>query len=854
MYKDLGYNKFLERVNFQPAEQGELDSSALGVGSAVGSSTLTPSQVNNLLPDGSVDLKKTSMAQLVPNEDIQTENYVTGVSGWIIRGDGSVEFSDGVFRGSITATSGRIANWYINTNTLSSGATEAASNVLVDSTNALIRLGATSGDYITLDGSNQRIRSSNYVSGTFGAGFSLDPDLLEVGNIAARGMIRTAVFQKNVISAIAGGQVITPDSSTLSADVASVDTTITINSESTFAEGDNLRIKEGVQDEWMIVADDSAAPVYGVLRDVAGMVKMFDLDSITEDGTWVVSGAGSFGVDSVNYKVSDGSLQYTANGAGTSDNISNSTATPRNLSAYAGASKFYSWFYVSDVTNVTAPALYWGNDSSNRHRQTGTKVGGGAWAVGWNLVEYSWISGYLTDGTPNDAAIDYWVLFSVYTNAAVTANFKFSGLWLLPTPTPPVWTKGATVVNFGQNDDGGIYNTASEPNSPYSDIFTHQGEPWDGLTTVARFGKLDGINDPDFGGALSGYGLYGDNVYLKGVIRALAGGYIGGFDIGSDYVRDAANSMGLASTVTAGDDVRFWAGDTFANRATAPFNVTEAGILNAVAAVITNSIIAQNFTAGHAIVAGNAVYVSDGVLGSKSIASSTGAVNTTNMGTNAREKIAQSVTLFTTTYISNITFKVENQGAATDNVVVALQADSGDAPDGVDIAVTAEVDVQANQVYTFTFSSLQKLTASTKYWFVVRRTGALSDTEYYTVDNEATYASGTSEYLDGGAWSGLTGDLLFVLYEVLPLGYIGKAEADVSGRYQNFIGFAVTSIALDAIGKVSISGIITGLTGLTPGQYYLSDTAGAISTSAGSATRKVGIAISSTQLQITNIW
>ena len=62
-----------------------------------------------------------------------------------------------------------------------------------------------------------------------------------------------------------------------------------------------------------------------------------------------------------------------------------------------------------------------------------------------------------------------------------------------------------------------------------------------------------------------------------GSITVTAGGSIGGFDVGSDYIRDAANSMGLASTVTGGDDVRFWAGAAFASRSTAPFRVTEAG-------------------------------------------------------------------------------------------------------------------------------------------------------------------------------------------------------------------------------------------------------------------------------------
>ena len=52
---------------------------------------------------------------------------------------------------------------------------------------------------------------------------------------------------------------------------------------------------------------------------------------------------------------------------------------------------------------------------------------------------------------------------------------------------------------------------------------------------------------------------------------------IGGFDIGSDYVRDAADSMGLASTVSGSDDVRFWAGSTFAQRTNAPARVYESG-------------------------------------------------------------------------------------------------------------------------------------------------------------------------------------------------------------------------------------------------------------------------------------
>lgn len=64
--------------------------------------------------------------------------------------------------------------------------------------------------YVDIDGTAGRIRSSNYVSGAAGAGFTLEPNFLEVGNIACRGSIRTAVFQKDVVSAVGGNLVILP--------------------------------------------------------------------------------------------------------------------------------------------------------------------------------------------------------------------------------------------------------------------------------------------------------------------------------------------------------------------------------------------------------------------------------------------------------------------------------------------------------------------------------------------------------------------------------------------------------------------------------------------------------------------
>ncbi len=74
--------------------------------------------------------------------------------------------------------------------------------------------------------------------------------------------------------------------------------------------------------------------------------------------------------------------------------------------------------------------------------------------------------------------------------------------------TSPAWKKGTAVVNFKQANDGGVFISSSEPNSPYLDFFVHNGYPWTGTTSKTRIGKLDGI------AGASGYGIWGGDGYL----------------------------------------------------------------------------------------------------------------------------------------------------------------------------------------------------------------------------------------------------------------------------------------------------------------------------------------------------
>jgi len=132
------------------------------------------------------------------------------------------------------------------------------------------KLKVGSGTYIDIDGGNARIRSSNYVSGVAGAGFTLEPDLLEVGNIAARGIFRTAVFQKDVVSAVGGNLIVLP-ADVLATDMSAADSaTLTIEGNETFAVNDLLRIKDGTDDEWLEITNTGSAPTYSVTRDKGG--------------------------------------------------------------------------------------------------------------------------------------------------------------------------------------------------------------------------------------------------------------------------------------------------------------------------------------------------------------------------------------------------------------------------------------------------------------------------------------------------------------------------------------------------------------------------------------------------------
>lgn len=206
-------------------------------------------------------------------------------------------------------------------------------------------------------------------------------------------------------------------------------------------------------------------------------------------------------------------------------------------------------------------------------------------------------------------------------------------------------------VRLGSASDsarrGVVYLTSDDSAAPFIDIVdgvtSHTAWNSAGVKRV-RVGKLTGISDADFGGALAGYGLYGNNVYLKGQIVVTAGSLgglaaadvnanvttIDGGHITANTITASQIAAGTitateiaASTITSdrlnvstlsainanmgsltsgsiviGSTNKIWLNDSAdgalniggSTKASAPFRVTAAGALTATSATITGTV------------------------------------------------------------------------------------------------------------------------------------------------------------------------------------------------------------------------------------------------------------------------
>lgn len=369
------------------------------------------------------------------------------------------------------------------------------------------------------------------------------------------------------------------------------------------------------------------------------------------------------------------------------------------------------------------------------------------------------------------------------------------------------------------------------------------------------------------------------------------------------------NGLGAKSIKKLGGSTDLVSGDIAAGMIVElEYDGTNFLMLNPVAnAPLTAGNIGTTFTAGESITAGQAVslypYSSDGGIlidtkttGNTSIGSGGGSqtisftvANNTNRALVVFVNLGASggtVTSPTATYagvsmtlVNTVTvsssqtltaFTLSNPTVGTNNLVITLGA-SGVATTYVSTSVRSYYNTTG--LATFASASSNTTSYTTPPLGMVLVSGCGGNTGVASVNNNSNYhtsgingfavvSSGDSglSYTTSNATVTYTGGPTSIIVVGLtavttPSAGVVKSSAstvanDVNvNKYTTFAGFAQSTVTVGQTLSVTTDASVTGLSGLTPlSTYYLSDTAGAISTTAGTNSKKVGIAISATSI------
>jgi len=154
----------------------------------IGTAAITEAKIANLAVT-TAKIVDAAITNAKIDDTIQSDNYQQGVQGWIIQKqnanypNGYVEFSDGVFRGSLTAETGSIGGWDISEDTLSADYTTGGTTyyLTLDATAGTIEGNYTAGSSgwkIAADGSVE-FNDGNFrgditgATGTFSGGINI---------------------------------------------------------------------------------------------------------------------------------------------------------------------------------------------------------------------------------------------------------------------------------------------------------------------------------------------------------------------------------------------------------------------------------------------------------------------------------------------------------------------------------------------------------------------------------------------------------------------------------------------------------------------------------------------------------
>jgi hypothetical protein len=208
---------------------------------------------------------------------------------------------------------------------------------------------------------------------------------------------------------------------------------------------------------------------------------------------------------------------------------------------------------------------------------------------------------------------------------------------------------------------------------------------------------------------------------------------VGGFEFAPTFIRDIADSFGMSSVVSGGDDTRFWAGATFANRGSAPFRVSESGVVHATNAYISGEI---NATTGELVnldVSGTLNLIEAGILKSDNFAADLAGWQIDYLGNAEFSNVKIRGTL------STMVFEKEIISAHAGSLIISKSA--GKLVSDYTVGSTLVVDDPPSGGWLFDTGDILRMRA-------VNNSGVVTDT-WVTVTRSATTNQYTTSYEAG---------------------------------------------------------------------------------------------------------
>ena len=221
-----------------------------------------------------------------------------------------------------------------------------------------------------------------------------------------------------------------------------------------------------------------------------------------------------------------------------------------------------------------------------------------------------------------------------------------------------------------------------------------------------------------------------------------------------------------------------------------------------------------------------------------------------------RNCVAQDYSTTTETVLNGITISVKKTGTPSDNLVFGIHADNSLDPSSTYLAsttVSGSSISTAQQNRSYLFDKAPRLSANTTYWFTMCRTGAIDASNYYNIglDSGNPYSGGNAYTCNSSfVCSAITPteDVTSSLNLITSMGDVFPSSSVVPVISSGIVGVVTAttsegvSVSVTTAGSSTLYGTILGSI------YYLGDSVGSASTTAGSIVRTLGLSYSDNSL------